>query len=180
MRRNYITSGLATIIFTAIIYLISLLQFHVSSPIGDPYVQIGEAVGIIAVLFLGLRLGLLSSLVGIMVANFNSNFSFFYLPMFEMLIIGLIANFLFNLLGKKPHWTTIITVSLGCGITKVVTTFLHYFIQVFISSDYRFSGSIVGALAAMPAGIITAILIVIVTPILYLILHRIVISNSEQ
>ncbi|BAP85642.1 membrane protein [Paucilactobacillus hokkaidonensis JCM 18461] len=179
MQQNKTTTTVTTIIFIAIIYLISLFQFHVSSPIGDPFVQLGEVFGILGILFLGLKLGLVSSLVGILLANIMTNPQFFYLPMFEMLLIALVANFLFKILGRQARWTTLITVALGCGITKIITTFLHYFIQAIIVSGGRTSIGVMTAFTAMPAGIITAILLVIIVPIMYFMLQKTIFKNFD-
>lgn len=177
--KSRLTVTIATIVFTAIIYFVSLFQFHVSSPIGDPFVQLGESFGVLAVIFLGLKLGLVSSLTGILLANIISNPQFFYLPVLEMLIIALVANFLFNILGRQVHWSTVVTVALGCGITKIVTTFMHFFIQALIVGKMNISVGIIGAFTAMPAGIITAIMLVIIVPILYLILSNTIFPNFK-
>lgn len=177
--KNRLTITITTILFIAIIYFVSQFQFHVSSPIGDPFVQLGEAVGVLAVLFLGLKLGLVSSLIGILMANIVNNPHFFYLPILEMLIIALIANLLFNILGRQSHWSTILTVTLGCGITKIITTFLHFFIQALIVGQMNITVGIMGAFTAMPAGIITAIMFIIIIPISFFILARTIFQNFK-
>lgn len=177
--KNRLTLTVTTIIFIAIIYFVSLFQFHVSSPIGDPFVQLSEAFGVTAVLFLGLRLGLISSLTGVLIANLVNNPQFFYLSLLEMLIIALIADFLFNILGRQTHWSTIITVALGVGITKIITTFLHFFIQAIIVGQMNISLGIMGAFTAMPAGIITAILLVLIVPILFFTLSKTIFQNFK-
>ena len=175
MSRTHLHTVVTAAFFAAIDYLFAMFQFHIPSPIGHPFVDLGFTFVSLGVVFLGFKYGLLAGAVALFVFDLlNGYANHAYLTILEVFILSLVVALLEKLLQRflANHPSAIFVLGLGAGLTKIATGYLRYLLEGLIDAGLPLSKAMVTAMSAFPADIATGLLMMVTIPVFFFALAK--------
>ncbi|WEG73901.1 ECF transporter S component [Vagococcus intermedius] len=164
-----------TALFATMTFIGTMIRIPVPSPLGAPFIHLGNAMLLLAVLLIGFKKGALAGGMGFAIFDILNGFAI-EAPYFilESFIVGGIASITFSLFNKKDdHSYKIIIVALAAGITKLVMTFLKNTVQLlFLGTDFKLA--IPSAIMSLPATVVNVISTIIIVSLAYYPLKKLV------
>ncbi|KRN28581.1 hypothetical protein IV38_GL000780 [Lactobacillus selangorensis] len=173
--KNNLRKVIFTGLWAAIIYIgIWLLRIPVPAPVGNPFIHFGNALTVLAVLFLGTRDGMIAGAIGL--GGFdvlNGYAATSWLTVLEVVVLASVVGGLFKLFHDqdRPTWH-IIVIGIAAGLTKIVTSYLVSIVEALMAGT-AMKVAVVAAFVSLPATVINSISTAIIVPILYYILKRV-------
>ena len=162
--KNIIFPGL----FAAIIYIgISLLRIPIPAMVGRPVIHFGNPLMVLAILFLGGRLG------GFAAGGFdllNGYAATSWLTALEAIVMAIVVSALVKAFKHQDKPQYIITIAIVAGLTKIVTSYLTGIVEALMVGTIL-KTAVVGAFLSLPATVINSIATAIIVPILYFMLR---------
>lgn len=157
-------------LFTALTVIGTMVKIPL--PTGA-FVHLGNAVLLLAVLFLGYVKGSLAGGLGFAIFDVLNGYAI-EAPYFivESFIVGAAAYGLFLLYQKKPtHIWQIIIIAAGTGVVKLVMTQIKNMVrQLYLGMD--FSTAFTTAILSLPATVVNVVLTAVLVSFLYFPLKR--------
>ncbi|MGX7196304.1 ECF transporter S component [Enterococcus olivae] len=162
-------SNTQAIVFVGLFTALTVIGTYIKIPLPTgAFVHLGNAVLLLAVLFLGYVKGSLAGGMGFAIFDvlngFASEAPYFIL---ESFIVGAVAYALFAFFRKNPSklWQVLV-IAAGTGVAKIIMTQIkNTVIQLFLGLD--FSPAFALALSRLPATLINVTLTAIIVAIVY-------------
>ena len=166
--KNIIFTGLfAAIIFTGI----SLLRIPIPAMVGRPFIHFGNPLMVLAILFLGGRLGGLAAVIGLGGFDLlNGYAATSWLTALEAIVMAIVVSALVKAFKHNDQPRNIIIIGILAGLTKIVTSYLTGVVEALMVGSV-FKAAVVGAFLSLPATVINSIATAIIVPVLYFILR---------
>ena len=166
--KNIIFTGL----FAAIIYIgISLLRIPIPAMVGRPFIHFGNPRMVLAILFLGGRLGGFAAVVGLGGFDLlNGYAATSWLTALEAIVMAIVVSALVKAFKHQDKPQYIITIAIVAGLTKIVTSYLTGIVEALMVGTIL-KTAVVGAFLSLPATVINSIATAIIVPILYFMLR---------
>ena len=138
------------------------------SAISNSFVHPGNALVILAVLFMGFKKGTVSALVGLAVFDTMSGYlPVVWLTLLENLIVLLVIEGLFRYVFRyNNRMRNIVILGIVGAVVKISVIFLKYILQQLVLGS-NLSAAVVVALTGMPASLFTGLVTAILVPLLY-------------
>lgn len=120
--KNIIFTGL----FAAIIFIgISLLRIPIPAMVGRPFIHFGNPLMVLAILFLGGRLGGLAAVIGLGGFDLlNGYAATSWLTALEAIVMAIVVSALVKAFKHNDQPRNIIIIGILAGLTKIVTSYL--------------------------------------------------------
>lgn len=166
--KNIIFTGL----FAAIIFIgISLLRIPIPAMVGRPFIHFGNPLMVLAILFLGGRLGGLAAVIGLGGFDLlNGYAATSWLTALEAIVMAIVVSALVKAFKHNDQPRNIIIIDILAGLTKIVTSYLTGVVEALMVGSV-FKAAVVGAFLSLPATVINSIATAIIVPVLYFILR---------
>ncbi|QVI35196.1 hypothetical protein BVJ53_07405 [Lacticaseibacillus chiayiensis] len=166
--KNIIFTGL----FAAIIYIgISLLRIPIPAMVGRPFIHFGNPLMVLAILFLGGRLGGLAAAIGLGGFDLlNGYAATSWLTVLEAIVMAIVVSTLFKAFKHNDEPRNIIIIGIIAGLTKIVTSFLTGIVEALMVGTV-FKAAVVGSFLSLPATVINSVATAFIVPILYFMLR---------
>lgn len=151
-----------------IVLAIYMIRIPMPSAISNTFVHPGNALVILAILFMGFKKGTIAALLGLAIFDITSG----YLP---VVLFTLIENFIVLLVVEcvfryvfyyDNRMRNIITLGIVGAVTKIVVIFFKYIVQQLMLGSVL-SGAVASAISALPASLFTGVVTAILVPLLY-------------
>ena len=161
-------------VFAAIDYVLAMMQIHIPSPVGHPFIDLGFTFVVIGMIFLGFKYGIIAGLIGLVLFDFlNGYAAHAYLTVMEVLMVGGVATLTFNALGRSMKGSRLIVLGITTGITKMISGYLRYVIEALMVGSH-FNTALAMGVAAVPASVAAGIAMMITVPLFGIILYRVI------
>lgn len=155
--------------YSALIVLaITMIRVPMPSAISNSFVHPGNALVILAVLFMGFKKGTVSALVGLAVFDTMSGYlPVVWLTLLENLIVLLVIEGLFRYVFRyNNRMRNIVILGIVGAVVKISVIFLKYILQQLVLGS-NLSAAVAVALTGMPASLFTGLVTAILMPLLY-------------
>lgn len=170
-------------VFATIDYILAMFQIHIPSPVGRPFIDLGFTFVVLGVLFLEYKYGLLSGIIGLTMFDLMNGYApHAYLTVMEVFIVASTASLTFKILKHSTKTTSIITLGIVTGLSKILSGFLRYFIEAWVVGMHG-RKLLATAILSMPASIVTGIAMFFTVPLFFWGLYqimKIVIKNHTE
>lgn len=145
--KNIIFTGL----FAAIIYIgISLLRIPIPAMVGRPFIHFGNPLMVLAILFLGGRLGGFAAVVGLGGFDLlNGYAATSWLTALEAIVMAIVVSALVKAFKHQDKPQYIITIAIVAGLTKIVTSYLTGIVEALMVGTIL-KTAVVGAFLSLP------------------------------
>lgn len=169
-----------TALFATLTFIGTMIRIPVPSPLGTPFIHLGNAILLLAVLLIGFKKGALAGGIGFAIFDILNGFAI-EAPYFilESFIVGGVASLTFTFFHQKddrPY--KIIIVAILAGITKLGMTFFKTIVQLlFLGTEVRLA--LPSAVLSLPATIVNVISTIIIVTLAYYPLKKMV-TNFYQ
>lgn len=129
--------------------------------VGRPFIHFGNPLMVLAILFLGGRLGGLAAVIGLGGFDLlNGYAATSWLTALEAIVMAIVVSALVKAFKHNDQPRNIIIIGILAGLTKIVTSYLTGVVEALM----------VGAFLSLPATVINSIATAIIVPVLYFIL----------
>lgn len=155
--------------YSALIVLaIYMIRIPMPSAISNTFVHPGNALVILAVLFMGFKKGAISALLGLAIFDITSGYlPVVWLTLLENFIVLLVVESLYRyVFDYDNRMRNIITIGIIGAITKIVVIFCKYILQQLILGSVM-GAAVASAITAMPASMFTGLITAVLVPLLY-------------
>ncbi|WP_125982216.1 ECF transporter S component [Loigolactobacillus iwatensis] len=171
-QKNSLRAVIFTGLFAAIIFIgISVLRIPVPALVGRPFIHFGNALTVLAILFLGARNGAIAGAVGLGGFDLlNGYAATSWLTVLEVLVIALVVHTTYRLFKFDDRTSHIVTIGIVAGVTKIFTSYLVSIVEALMAGTL-FKVAVVSAFFSLPATVINSISTAIIVPILYYLLR---------
>lgn len=165
---NQLTLIIFTALMAAIIYIgISLLRIPLPAVVGRPFIHFGNVLMVLAILFLGGKLGFIASGVGLGLFDIlNGYAATSWLTVSAALVMAIVVASLVHLFKHKDTTKNIIIIGIIAGITKIITSYFVGVIEAMMVGT-TFSVAIVSSFLSLLATVINSVALAIILPIAY-------------
>lgn len=165
---NSLRAIILTGLFAAIIYIgVWTLRIPIPAMVGRPFIHFGNTLTAVAILFLGLRNGMLAGIIGLGGFDIlNGYAATSWLTMLEVVVVALIISGLFKALKYNDSKKNIILLAIVAGTTKIFTSYCTAVIEALMAGTLL-KTALVASFLSLPATVINSISTAICTPILY-------------
>ncbi|MFD0896977.1 ECF transporter S component [Loigolactobacillus binensis] len=166
--KNTLQAVIFTGLFAAIIFIgISILRIPIPALVGRPFIHFGNALTVLAILFLGGRNGALAGIIGLGGFDLlNGYAATSWLTMLEVIVVALVVNTGFKLFNYNDRASHIISLGIIAGLTKIVTTYFVSIVEALMVGT-SFKVALINSFLSLPATVINSISTAIIVPILY-------------
>lgn len=172
-KKETTTSSVANIVlvglFAAIIYLgIQFFRIPIPAAVGAPFIHFGNALVVLAVLFLGFTKGAIAGSIGLGIFDvLNGYASEAPIIIIEVFIVAFLVTLTFKLLGRNDKKVINITiVGIVAGVAKIILSFLEGLIELLLQGS-SFSAAATSSFISLPATAINSISTIIIVTVLY-------------
>ncbi|WP_125981873.1 ECF transporter S component [Loigolactobacillus iwatensis] len=174
MQHDHLRLVTQAAMFAAIDYILAMFQFHVPSPVGHPFVDLGFTFVALGTLFLGWRYAMLAGAIGLGLFDLMNGYAnHAYLTVLEVVLLVGVVALAFKLMHHQLTSGTIVSLGIIAGLTKMVTGFIRYFIESSVDLGLPPMRASIQALVGMPADILTGILMFFTVPLFFFVLQRV-------
>ncbi|MFD1319113.1 ECF transporter S component [Loigolactobacillus zhaoyuanensis] len=166
--RNTLRAIILTGLFAAIIFIgISLLRIPIPALVGRPFIHFGNALTVLAILFLGGRNGAFAGIIGLGGFDLlNGYAATSWLTALEVIVVAVVVNTGFKLFRYDDRVSHIVTLGIVAGITKIFTTYAVSIVEALMVGT-SFKVALINSFLSLPATVINSISTAIIVPILY-------------
>lgn len=167
-QQNTLRALILTGLFAAIIYIgVWTLRIPIPAMVGRPFIHFGNTLTAVAILFLGLRNGMLAGIIGLGGFDIlNGYAATSWLTMLEVVVVALIISGLFKVLKYNDSKRNIILLAIVAGVTKIFTSYCTSIVEALMAGTLL-KTAVVASFFSLPATVINSISTAICTPILY-------------
>ncbi|KRL05834.1 membrane protein [Liquorilactobacillus oeni DSM 19972] len=146
---------------------IFILRIPLPAIVGRPFIHFGNTLAALAVLFLGLRNGVLAGAIGLGGFDILNGYALTsWLTILEVIIVGFVINTVFKVLKYNDTKKNIILIGITAGTTKILTSYCTSIIEALMVGT-SFKTAIVASFLSLPATVINSISTAICVPLLY-------------
>ena len=162
-------------LFGTLTFVGTTLRIPMPSAVGAPFIHLGNAVLLLAVLLIGYRKGAFAGGIGFAIFDILNGYAaeapYFIL---ESFIVGGIATLIFMAFGKKDDKLyKIIIVAIGAGLTKIAMTFLKGIVKS-LFLGLAFKPAVLASVASLPATLVNFVSTIVIVSLVYYPLKKIV------
>lgn len=176
--KNKLTTAdiiLMALFATMTVVATSLIRIPMPAAVGAPFIHFGNTLVLLSVLLLGFKKGALAGGMGLAIFDVLNGFApeapYFIL---ESFVIGAVATFVFLLFKKEPTKVSqIVVVAISASIAKIIMSYFKAVVMMMIAGA-SLTPALIGASTSLTATIINTISTIIVTPLLYFPLKKLV------
>lgn len=174
MKQTSTRSIILMALFATLTVIGTTIRIPMPAAIGAPFIHLGNAALLLAVLLLGYKKGALAGGLGFAIFDCLNGYAaeapYFIL---ESFIVGGVAALIFKALHKKEdHLSTILLVAFGAGLAKIGMTFSKNLVLALLMGT-KMQAAVVLATTSLPATIVNSLSTLIIVTILYLPLKKI-------
>ncbi|KRM86313.1 ECF transporter S component [Liquorilactobacillus vini] len=171
---NSLRSIILTGLFAAIIYLgIFILRIPIPALVGRPFINFGNTLAALAILFLGFRNGALAGIIGLGGFDIlNGYAATSWLTMLEVLVVAVVIEGIYRVFHYQDSKKYIIMIAIAAGATKIVTSYCVSIVEALMVGT-AFKTALVASFLSLPATVINSISTAICVPILYFLAKKI-------
>ena len=158
-------------LYAALIY-VSVAALKI--PVGPQFIHIGNALVVIALLLFGFNQGFVASALGLAIFDILGGYaSTFWIITLETLVVAVLVSYLHERCFKDKLTTkNLFIIALAAAISKIIVNLLRYTIMGMVVSNLPFAAATTAALVKITGTFGTAIVTVVVVPILYPVFKR--------
>ena len=166
--QNSLRAIILTGLFAALIYIgVWTLRIPIPALVGRPFIHFGNTLTAVAILFLGLRNGMLAGVIGLGGFDILNGYALTsWLTMLEVVVVALIISGLFKAFKYNDSKKNIIFLASVAGISKILTSYCTSIIEALMTGTLL-KTALVASFLSLPATVINSISTAICTPILY-------------
>ncbi len=147
------------------------LRIPIPAMVGRPFIHFGNPLMVLAILFLGGRLGGFAAVVGLGGFDLlNGYAATSWLTALEAIVMAIVVSALVKAFKHQDKPQYIITIAIVAGLTKIVTSYLTGIVEALMVGTIL-KTAVVGAFLSLPATVINSIATAIIVPILYFMLR---------
>lgn len=151
-----------------IVLTIYMIRIPMPSAISNTFVHPGNALVILAILFMGFKKGTISALLGLAIFDITSGYlPVVWMTLLENFIVLVLVEGLFRyVFNYSNKMRNIITIGIVGASTKIILIFIKYVLQQLVLGS-TLNAALAIAMTGLPASIFTGIITAVLVPLLY-------------
>ena len=179
--KNSLRAIILTGLFAAIIYiLIWVLRIPIPALVGRPFIHFGNTLTAVAILFLGLRNGMLAGIIGLGGFDIlNGYAATSWLTMLEVVVVAFVITGMLKAFNYQDTKKNIIIIAIVTGITKIFTTYCVSLVEALMAGSFL-KAALIASFVSLPATVVNSISTAILTPILYFFVKKVYTSLRKN
>ncbi len=179
--KNSLRAIILTGLFAAIIYIgIWVLRIPIPALVGRPFIHFGNTLTAVAILFLGLRNGMLAGIIGLGGFDIlNGYAATSWLTMLEVVVIALVITGVYKTFKYNDSKRNIIVIAVVAGATKIFTTYCVSIVEALMAGSIL-KAALIASFVSLPATVINSFSTAILTPLLYFFVKKVYTSLRKN